>query len=83
MGKEILIATTISNSLCDAWELQSQWRMQLTLKVSTAWQTKRWHFTHLNFNTLFSQLHIYIYVILTQVIVNTFLTFLMSIQMIV
>ena len=80
MGKEILIATITSYILCDTWELQSQWRTQLTLKVLTTWQTKKWHFTHLNLNTQFSQLNVILTYLACQVIVNTFL---LSIQTIV
>ena len=57
MGKDILIAATTSDSSCDAWELQSQWRTQLTLRVPNTWQTLRWHFTSSDLNTQFTQLN--------------------------
>ena len=58
MGINILITNTSFNSLYSAWEDQSQWRIQLTLKVLTVIQTKRWHFTSSNLNTQVSQLQV-------------------------
>ena len=80
MCKEILIATITSDSLCDTWELQSQWRTQLTLKVLTMKQTKRWHFTHLNLNTQFSHLNVILSSLACQVIVDEYLMCQESIQ---
>ena len=75
MGKEILIATTTSDSLCEAWELQSQWTSQLTLKVPTVMQTLRWHFTHPDLNTQVSQLNVIVTSLSCQVVVNAILIF--------
>ena len=33
MGMEILIATITSDSLCDAWEIQSQWERNWHISI--------------------------------------------------
>ena len=83
MGKEILIATITSDSLCQALITSESMSFQLTLKGANCKSKQEMHFTSSDLNTHVSQLNVILTSVLYQVTVNCVLTFLISIQAIV